>query len=66
MILKLKEIRERLGISQETVAKELCCSLRTLRKWESGKSEPSLTMLCMLANYFLCSTDALLGRGENK
>lgn len=66
MILKLKEIREQLGISKEEVAKELCCSIRALSRWESGKSEPSLTMLCLLANYFLCSTDALLGRGENK
>jgi putative transcriptional regulator len=39
---KLKEIREKLLISQDDLAKELGFSFATVNRWENGRHEPSL------------------------
>ncbi|MBK1987276.1 helix-turn-helix transcriptional regulator [Sphaerospermopsis aphanizomenoides BCCUSP55] len=39
----LKDLREAAGLSQEQLARQLDVSLSTVRRWEKGKVEPSLT-----------------------
>lgn len=38
---KVKEARKQLGISQETLSKEIGVSFGTVNRWESGKCFPS-------------------------
>ncbi|HLL48141.1 MAG TPA: helix-turn-helix domain-containing protein [Longimicrobiaceae bacterium] len=36
-----RQIRERMGLTQEKFAAALCISVKTLRNWEQGRREPS-------------------------
>jgi putative transcriptional regulator len=36
-----REIRARMGLTQEEFAGVLCISVKTLRNWEQGRREPS-------------------------
>ena len=36
-----KEVRTRLGLSQEAFARLLCISVKTLQNWEQGRREPT-------------------------
>jgi putative transcriptional regulator len=36
-----REIRARIGLTQEEFADALCISVKTLRNWEQGRREPS-------------------------
>ena len=49
-------------IPQERLKRELSLSGSVLYKWLSGKSQPSVESLIMLADYFHCSVDYLIGR----
>ncbi len=55
-------LRTEAGLTQETVAAALGISPKTLSKWENGASEPELSLLCALADYYGVSADRLLGR----
>ncbi|MEM9398723.1 MAG: helix-turn-helix transcriptional regulator [Verrucomicrobiota bacterium] len=37
----VKSVREKLGISQEDLARELGISFSTVNRWENGKTTPS-------------------------
>ena len=37
----IKKIREKLGLSQEDLARELHVSFATVNRWENGQSRPS-------------------------
>ena len=39
---RIREARERLGMSQETLAEQVGVSRQAASKWEMGNSEPSL------------------------
>ena len=49
MIKQLKERREALQVTQETLAEISGVSLRTLKKFESGKGNPTLDTLTKLS-----------------
>jgi len=38
---KLKQVRQKLGLSQEGLARELGVSFATINRWETNKFEPS-------------------------
>lgn len=38
---KIKELRKRLGLSQDKFAVRLGITVQTVRRWESGKTKPS-------------------------
>lgn len=59
---KLKELRERKGISQAELASVLDVAQQTVASWEREKSSPNYDILQMIADYFHVSTDSLLGR----
>jgi len=37
----IKEVRKQLGISQESIAREIGISFATVNRWENGKAIPS-------------------------
>lgn len=61
---RLIALRTAAGITQETLARALSVSNKTVSKWENGISMPDLEMLSALADHFGVSTDFLLGRTE--
>ena len=58
----LKALRKAKEIGQAELAKELNVSLKTVSHWETGYTEPSITQLIQLANYFDITIDELVGR----
>ena len=62
--IRLKELREKSGMSQAALAKELGVVQSTVGMWESGKNKPENAKLEALANIFQVSTDYLLGRTD--
>ena len=66
MISRIKEAREILGMSQAQFAESLGKSQRTVSAWETGIHEPSLDLLCRIADMCNVTTDYLLGRTDIK
>ncbi len=58
---RIKDLRDEKGISQERLADELGVSHGTISLWETGKREPKLSNLILLAEYFGVSIDYLAG-----
>lgn len=56
---KLKKIRKEQKITQGEIAKALNTTKATISRWESGKQEPSITLLKMLASFLSVSIDDL-------
>ena len=61
-MIKLKDIRAKVGFSQMEVAKKLDLPISTYNQYETGKNQPSIEMLCKLADFYHCSLDELVGR----
>ena len=61
-LIKLKELREKAGITQQELADKLFISAQSVSKWENGLSEPDLDTVCCLADLFEVSTDTLLNK----
>lgn len=59
---RIKEIRERKGLSQKFIALSLGVKAPSVYEWENGKSNPSVDNLLALADLMLVSVDELLGR----
>ena len=59
---RLKELREEKGLTQTQLAKETNISQAGIAKWETGDRTPSMDQLIILANFFDCSIDYLVGR----
>lgn len=64
--LRLKELRENVGLSQKAFADRLNISQSTVGMWESGKREPNYNTTERIADYFDVSVDYLLGRTDDK
>ena len=62
---RLKELREERGISMMTLAKAISVSDTAVCKWENQDSEPKLSYIIKLADYFNCSSDFLIGRSDD-
>ncbi len=58
---RLRERREHLGFSQETVAKAAYLSLRHYQRLEAGEGNPSLETICTLASVLKLRLLQLLG-----
>lgn len=57
---RLKKVRELKGATQMQVSKETGINNKTLSGYERGVSEPDLSTLVLLADYYSVSTDFLL------
>lgn len=63
--MKLKELRDEIGISQEEFAKKFNLKQKTYCNYESGTTQPKLEKLCEIADYYGVSLDYLVGRKFN-
>ena len=63
-IIKLKEIRKAKGISQVTLARALNVNDVTVCRWETGKTEPSISNMIRICALLNISADELLGIKE--
>ena len=61
---KLRDLRNKRGITQEELAAQLYVSRTAVSKWESGRGYPSIESLKLIARYFSVSVDALLSTDE--
>ncbi len=61
---KIKQLRFRKGITQDTVAKALNVSSQTISKWENNVSMPDIQLLPEIAVYFGCTIDELFNLSE--
>ena len=59
--IRIKAIRDELGLSQIKVSAETGIHQSYISKYENGTLEPSLEQLGILANYYEVSIDWLLG-----
>lgn len=58
---RLKELREKLNISQRKLSSDLELGTTSVYFYESGKKVPSIEVLYKLSVYFEVSSDYLLG-----
>lgn len=64
---KLKKARNDTGFTQREVAAELKISKSTIASYETGRTQPDIEMLGILADFYNVSVDWLLGtKGNNK
>lgn len=57
----LRFYRQQATLTQQALAKALNVSNSTISNWEKGATEPDITMLKVIADYFSVSVDSLLG-----
>lgn len=62
---RLRILRERRGISRRVLADFCRLSKSAIARYERGEREPTASAICRIADYFVVSTDYLLGRKEN-
>ncbi len=60
--LRLKELREQRGISQQALANAIGEAQSTIGCWESGRGTPRYKTLLKVADYLDVSLDYLTGR----
>nr|DAQ28225.1 MAG TPA: helix-turn-helix domain protein [Caudoviricetes sp.] len=58
---RLKDLRTEKGLTTSALGKIVGCSNPTITHYERGDREPSLEMLCKLADFFGVSVDYLIG-----
>lgn len=63
---KLKELREKAGLTQKELAEQVGLSSTTITGYEKGNREPDLFKLIKIAKALKVSTDCLLGTEEIK
>ena len=63
--MKLKEYRQKLGISQRELSQKLQIPVTTLFGWENGAREPNIDNLVRIADFYNISIDELVGRPTN-
>lgn len=60
--IRLKELREKAGYSQQSFADAIGVKQSTVGNWEAGAREPKLEVMQKLADFFDVSVDYLIGR----
>lgn len=59
---RLKELRTEKGVSQQEVATVVRMSKMAVSHWENGHSEPSISQLILLSEFFGVTVDYLVGK----
>lgn len=63
---RMKELRKERNLRQEDIAVELGIAITTYCRYELGMRDPTLTVLCRMADYYGVTTDYLLGRSDTR
>ena len=63
---KLKELREKKGLTQERLAEAVDVTRQTVISIENGRYTPSLPLALKLAKVFKCKVEDLFGIGGEK
>ncbi len=58
---RLKELRNELNLSQQSLAKAIGVTQKAIDFWEKDINEPKVSYIIKLAKFFKVSTDYLLG-----
>lgn len=61
---RLRQVRERLGISQAELARRIGTGANQVPRYENGQAEPSPTQIKKLAHYLAVTSDYLLGLAD--
>ena len=64
-IPRLFELMKEHGISSKKLSDDTKISTGNISDWKSGRSQPSLEKIRILADYFNVSIDYLVGRIDN-
>lgn len=65
VVKRIKNLMDEYGLNQVKLAEKVGVKQNTISSWLSGKKEPSIRSLWLLADFFEVSTDYLIGRTEN-
>lgn len=60
--MKIKELRQKMNLSQNELAKKLGMPHTTFFNYEAGKNEPNISVLVKMADFFNVTLDELVGR----
>lgn len=60
----LKMLRTEAGLGQVPLAQKLGVGKTSISTWENGLSEPTMSMLIKIADFFEVSIDYLVGRED--
>lgn len=63
-VKNLNEYMSARNVTGKILAKELNMSEAAISYYRTGKREPQLTTLCMIADFFEITLDELMGRKE--
>jgi putative transcriptional regulator len=66
VVTRVREYREKSGISQEKLAHKIGVSRQSIISIERGRYLPSLTLALRMAAYFRCPTDELFRLEQTK
>ncbi len=61
-MLKIKELREEMQMTQKQLAEKISNMQRNVSNWEQGVSEPDLRTVVAIADVFGVTLDELFGR----
>lgn len=64
MVKNLKTIRNKNGISQQTLAAAIGLTQQSVNMYENHKIEPDIDTLIKIADYFNVTVDYLIGRTD--
>lgn len=64
-MIRLYELRSEKGLSQRKIAERFNISQSTYNNWENSKTQPSISQLLSLAEFFGVSVDYLLGNCDD-
>ena len=63
--MRLRELRNKSGLTQNEIANKLGVSGQTILNWENGIYEPKINQLIQLADLFGVTVDYLIERKNN-
>ena len=61
---RLKDLRNERNLSQQELGKIVNMSKMAISHWESGHSEPSISQLILLSDFFEVTVDYLIGKTD--
>lgn len=61
MNLKLREYRERSGLTQKQFAREIKKAVGTIQSWEAGDSYPNAEAICLMCDFLGTDPNDFLG-----